>query len=388
MKVLHIGKFYPPVLGGMELFLFDMVEALSKHVQCDVLCANINNRTVVQEGDAYTVIRAANIGDIFSTSMSPATIGLLKKLRGEYDLIHLHLPNPMANLAYFIVRPRTKLVLHWHSDILKQKNLMTLYKPLQEWLLKRADLIVATSLNYLASSIYLRRHVGKCVTVPLGLNPERLKINYKKVCEIRDTFKKKPIIFAVGRLVYYKGLSYLIEAMKSVDAYLLIGGAGPLEQELRYQIKKANLTEKVFMLGRIEQEYLGAYYQACDIFTLPSIYRTEAFGLVQVEAMYFGKPLVSTDIPGSGVSFVNRNEVTGFLVTPKSSHALVNALSKLVDDPELREEFGMNGKKRLQTEFHIEMIAERILNVYELLLSGYRGQDFSKVGSLAVASHI
>jgi len=247
---------------------------------------------------------------------------------------------------------------------------------------------VATSLNYLANSIHLRRHIGKCVTVPLGINPKRLRINYERVCEIRDTFKKKPIIFTLGRLVYYKGLSYLIEAMKSVDAYLLIGGTGPLEQELKDQIRKANLNEKVFMLGRIEQEYLGAYYQACDIFTLPSIYRTEAFGLVQVEAMYFGKPLVSTDIPGSGVSFVNRNEITGFLVTPQSSRALVDALSKLVDNPELRAEFGKNGKKRLQTEFHIEVITEQILNVYGLLLSGHREQVCPKVGSLAVASHL
>jgi rhamnosyl/mannosyltransferase len=371
MKVLHFSKFYPPEPGGIELFAFDLIEQLATEVTCDVLCANTSNKTVIEKRKTYTIVRAASLGSLFSTSIAPATIGLLKKSGKEYDLIHLHLPNPLANLAYFMIRPGAKLVLHWHSDILKQKKLLLFYKPLQDWLLKRADLIIATSENYLEHSEYLQKYRRKCIVVPLGLNPDRLLVNENKSREIKKQFNDKPIVFSLGRLIYYKGLKYLIDAMKDVNAYLLIGGTGPLQEETQDQIKKSNLTEKVFLLSRIREGDLGAYYQACDVFCLPSIYKTEAFGLVQVEAMYFGKPVVSTDITGSGVSWVNQHNATGLVVPPQNSKALAAALTKIISDSDLKARLGRNGRERFEREFTMRTVADRILKVYEDLLNDY-----------------
>lgn len=370
MKVLHLSKFYPPEVGGIELFISDLVEQLSKHITCDMLCANTNNKTVVEKRETYTIIRAASYGSLFSTSIAPSMIGLLKEIGNKYDLIHLHLPNPLANIAYFMVRPDAKLVLHWHSDIIRQKKLMLFYRPLQDWLLKRADLIIATSESYLEHSEYLQHYKGKCALIPLGLTADRLHVNDEKVRHIKNKFSDKPIIFTLGRLVYYKGMDYLIDAMKGVNAYLLIGGTGPLQDKMQTQINLLDLNKTVFLLSRIEDDDLGAYYQACDVFCLPSIYKAEAFGLVQLEAMYFGKPIVSTDIIGSGVSWVNQHNITGRIVPPKNSNALSAALTQIIGDADLKAILGRNGRERFEREFTISTVADKTLKAYKQLLNG------------------
>jgi glycosyltransferase involved in cell wall biosynthesis len=370
MKILQLSKFYPPVFGGIEFFVFDLVEEMSNDVQCDVLCSNIGGRTVVEERERYRVIRCGSLGRVFSTSISPPLIGRLRQLGDRYDIVHVHLPNPMANLAYYLTRPGSRLVVHWHSDILRQKTLLALYRPLQDWLLRRADVIVATSQNYLDNSEHLKGYRDKCVVIPLGLNTSRLISCQEKAEEIGRMYEPKPIVFSLGRLVYYKGLNYLIEAMKRVDACLLIGGSGPLKESLEKQVLGSSLDHKVFVLGDIDQEDLGAYYQACDVFCLPSVRKTEAFGLVQVEAMYFGKAVVSTAIPGSGVSWVNRDGVTGLVVRPEDPEALSDALNRLIADAGLRGEFGRNGRQRFDDKLNIKVVAKEMLRVYSDVVQG------------------
>jgi len=234
--------------------------------------------------------------------------------------------------------------------------------------LKKADKIIATSPNYIEGSKYLRKYKEKCVVIPLGLNPEKLKINESMIQEIKKLYKDKPIIFSLGRLIYYKGFEYLIEAMRNINAYLLIGGSGPLKESLQKRIKNLNLSKKVFLLGRIKDEDLGSYYQACDVFCLPSIHRTEAFGLVQVEAMFFGKPVISTNIESSGVSWVNQNNITGLVVSSKDPTALAEAINKIINNPELKEKFGENAKKRFEEEFRIEVVANKIFKLYNKII--------------------
>ncbi|HOL90304.1 MAG TPA: glycosyltransferase [Candidatus Pacearchaeota archaeon] len=365
MKALQFGKFFPPDVGGMENFIYEITENLSQKINCDVLCSNSKNKTVVEKRDKYTIIRTASLGKIFSTSISPTMIYQLKKICNNYDLIHIHLPDPMASLAYFVVRPKTKLVIHWHSDIIKQKNFLIFYKPLQNWLLNKADKIIVTSFNYLNESKNLKKYKDKCVVISLGINPKNLKINQNKVKEIKNLYKDKAIIFTLGRLVYYKGFSYLIKAMQNIDAYLLLGGEGPLKEKLQKEINDLKLNNKIFLLGKIKNEEIGSYYQSCDIFCLPSISKAEAFGLVQIEAMYFGKPIVSTNIKGSGVGWVNQNNITGFVVPPRDSEALADAINKILNDKELKEKLGENGKKRFEREFNIKVIGKKILNLYK-----------------------
>ncbi len=368
MKVLQFGKFFPPDIGGIENFIYDLTEELSQKIQCDVLCSNSKNKTVIEKKENYTVIRTKSFRKLFSTSISPAMIYWLKKIGNNYDIIHLHLPDPMANLAYFLIKPETKLILHWHSDIIRQKKLLFFYRPLQDWLLRKADKIIVTSPDYIEGSAYLKNYKKKCTVIPSGLNPEKLKIDENNVKKIKNLYKDKPIIFSLGRLVYYKGFEYLIAAMKDIDAYLLIGGSGSLKESLQKKIEYLNLTRKVFLLGKVKDEDLGSYYQSCDVFCLPSIHRTEAFGLVQVEAMYFGKPIVSTDIKGSGVSWVNQNNVTGLIVPPKDSKSLAKAIDKIIKNPELKEKFGENTKKRFDQEFNISSVEKKIINVYREVL--------------------
>ena len=366
MKILQFSKFFPPYIGGIESFVFDLTEELSKKITCDVLCSNTKNETVIENKGKYKVIRTASLGRIFSTSISFAMIYWLKKIGNEYDSIHMHLPNPMANLAYFLVRPRAKLILHWHSEIVRPKSLLFLYEPLQNWLLKRADKIVILTPSYFQDSKYIRKYKEKTIVIYYCINPEILKVNEYKVREIKNLFKDKPIILSLARLVYFKGFEYLIEAMKSIDAYLLIGGSGPLREKLQKQINNLNLSKKVFLLGEIKkyEEGIGSYYNACDIFCLPSIYKAESFGIVLVEAMYFGKPIVSTDIKGSGVRWVNKNNLTGLIVQPKDSNALANGINKIIKNPDLKKEFGENAKKRFEENFKMKIAVDKIFKLY------------------------
>lgn len=375
MKILQFGKFFPPDVGGIENFMHDLTEELSQKIRCDVLCSNSRNKTVIERKENYTVTRTASFGELFSTSISPAMIYWLGKIGNDYDIIHLHLPDPMATFAYFLIRPKTKLILHWHSDVLKQKRLLKIYIPLQDWILKRANRIICTSTNYLNASEYLKNYKDKSVVIPLGLNPKKLQIKESKVKEIKERFKNKPILFTLGRLTYYKGFEYLIEAIKELNCYLLIGGSGPLKYKLENLIKKLKIESKVFLLGRIKDEDLGSYYQACDIFCLPSIYKTEAFGLVQAEAMYFGKPIVSTRIKGSGVDWVNKDNITGLTVEPKNINSLHKAIKIILHNTELKNKFGENAKKRFKENFDIKIVASNILNLYKEVL----GKDNNKI---------
>ena len=376
MKILQLGKYFSPEVGGMENFVVDLTEKLSQKLKCDVLCFNSKNKTVIENRKNYKVIKIANFGELSSIAISPTMVYWLKKIGNKYDIIHLHLPNPIANLAYFLTRPNSKLVLHWHSDIVRQKKLLFFYQPLQNWLLKKAEAIIATSPNYLENSKYLSQYKNKCLVIPLGLNPHRLTSNKTRVRDLKKEYPKKPIIFSAGRFVYYKGYQYLIEAIKKIDAYLLIAGSGPLKNKLRKQIKTLGLEKKVFLLGKVQSEDLGNYYRACDIFCLPSIHKSEAFGLVQLEAMYFGKPIISTDIKESGVKWVNQNNLTGILVPPKNSQALAEAINKLIKNPKLKKRFGDNGKRRLEEKFRIERVVNEILKLYNEIIYGKK-KEFS-----------
>jgi len=367
--VLHIGKFFPPDLGGMETFLHDLVEHVSREVTCDVLCFNTKNRSTREDWGNYSVTRASCIGNLWSAQVSLSVIGLMAKMAGQYDIIHMHLPNPTANIAYFLARPDTRLVLQWQSDILRQKNVLRVYDPFQKWLLNKADRIIASSEQYLEGSEYLLKHRDKSVVIPLGLDPKRLKSDDGKVREIRSRYGRgRKIIFTVGRLVYYKGIEYLIEAMRDVDATLIIGGGGQLKIGMEKRVAENGLNDKIFFTGRIPDKDIGNYFDACDGFCLPSIEKTEAFGMVQLEAMCFSKPVISTDINGSGVSWVNQDGRTGIIVKPKDTQAMRNGINALIGDPEMSKTMGDNGRRRLIETFHISGVGNSILDVYNELI--------------------
>ena len=370
MKILHLGKYYPPYFGGIERVNFDLVEELNKcGIETDVLCFNDRANDLIEEKQ-YKIFRANNLFTAFSTPFSLSYIRIFKKIHHQYDIVHIHLPNPGATLALQSVSFKGKIVVHWHSDIIKQKILKRFYAPFQKALLKRADSIVVTSPPYLEGSKDLMPFRHKCLVIPLGINKHEFSSDEDFFNSLRESYAGKKIIFSLGRLIYYKGFSYLVEAAKDLpDNYIiLIGGTGEMENELQNLIHEQRLDSKVKLIGKIRGDDLGSYFQLCDVFCLPSIEKSEAFGLVQIEAMSFGKPIVSTNIAESGVPWINENGKTGITVNPKSPAELSQAIKTIVTDLSLSKKLGENGRLKYQSEFTVGRMTDKTIELYRKLL--------------------
>lgn len=368
MKILQLGKFHP-VRGGVEKVMYDLMTGLSERgVDCDMLCALSQGgpRTIPVNAHAR-LIGCRTWAKVAATMISPAMIFSLRRRCGEYDIIHVHHPDPMACLALFLSGYRGKVVLHWHSDIEKQKILLRLYRPLQEWLLGRADLIVGTTPVYTAESPCLARVLHKTACLPIGVDP--VVPDPEKVEALRRKYPGKKIIFSLGRLVAYKGYRYLIEAARYLtdDYVVLIGGSGPLMCELQAEIETRGVEDRVRLLGRIPDGELPAYYGACDVFCLSSVQKTEAFGIVQIEAMSCGKPVVSADIPHSGVSWVNRHGVSGLNVPPKDARALAEAVMAVAGDGRAYAGFAAGAERRYRETFTRGRMIDNVLEIYTRL---------------------
>jgi glycosyltransferase involved in cell wall biosynthesis len=373
MKILQLGKFYPPDTGGMETALYNITEELNQRgIQCDVLCANKEKKYRNDSLNGYKVIRTSNYGIVASTSISPQMIRELKKVITNYDILHIHHPNPMANLALFMANPKKqKIVVHWHSDIIKQQLELRFYKPLLVWMLKKANVIIGTSQKYINESLQLKDFKNKCVPIPIGIKKNDIGVDENKFEEIKVRFKNKKIIFSLGRFIYYKGFEYLIESAEYLpDNYvILLGGDGELKEKYENLIKRKKLSDKVFLTGKIPQKEIGSYYKACDLFCLPSIAKSEAYGIVMIEAMSFGKPVVATKIKGSGTDWVNQDGITGLNVNPEDAEQLAKAFQTILENPAMYQKFSENAHHRYLNEFTIETEIEKLIKVYRTIIN-------------------
>lgn len=370
MKVLQLGKAYPPVnLGGVEVVIQLLAEGLNQNnILCDVLGVNSENKFKVEDGRyGGKIYRTKLIRKIFSTLLSYQLIIKLFKLRAEYQIIHIHSPDPMAALALLLVRPKCKIVLHWHSDILKQRFLLFFYFPILLWLLNRSDLILATSPNYIEGSPYLRKFRKKVEVLAIGIDYKEPNILEDS---IKDKFFGKKIIFSLGRLAYYKGYEYLVKSMEllSDDYILIIAGEGSERKKLEKIIDEKKLKQKVFLMGKIDDYIKDQLFQISDVFVLSSIFKTEAFAIVQVEAMSYGIPIISTKIHGSGVDWVNKNNETGFIVPIKDPVAISSMIVKLFSSEDLLNKFKLNSKLRFNNEFTKKVMIDNLIKKYGNLL--------------------
>lgn len=367
-KILQLGKFYP-IYGGVEKVEFELMLGLSeKNIRCDMLCAALEGKSKKYVFNDYSELLTCHSWiKVAATMISPVMVFTLRRRKNDYDVIHIHHPDPMACLALYLSGYKGKVVLHWHSDILKQKFLFRFYKPLQDWILKRADMIVGTSPIYLKESKYLKSVQHKTVCVPIGVDP--IIPEKDKVSVIREKYKGKKIVFSLGRLVAYKGFKYLVEAANYLnDSFvILIGGTGPLKDELENQIKINSLENKVELVGRISDYMLPSYYGACDVFCLSSIMKTEAFGIVQIEAMSCGKPIVATNIPQSGVPFVNAHGESGLNVEPSNAEDLARAIMDITKDPDTYSHYSSGARNRYRELFTKEKMIESSINLYNNL---------------------
>lgn len=371
MKILQIGKFYP-ICGGVEKVMYDIMVGLSqRQIYCDMLCASAEKYPPgnLSLNEFARILCVPAWKKVASTMLAPAMIYRLRKIRKEYDIIHIHHPDPMACLALFLSGYKGPVVVHWHSDILKQKRLLKLYAPLQNWLLRRAEVIVGTTPVYVRESPFLGNIQRKVTSIPIGV--DEMKPSCPQVAQIKEKYAGKKIIFSLGRLVEYKGYEYLIRAARRLDDdyIILIGGKGPLLGYLQALIDEQGVSDKVKLLGFIEDKDLPDYFGACDLFCLSSIWKTEAFGIVQIEAMSCGKPVIAMNIPESGVNWVNMDRFSGLNVKPEDADALAEAITTVLTDKTLYEKLSQGARKRYETMFTKELMTELCLNLYRMVLN-------------------
>lgn len=364
LRVLQVGKFYPPHRGGMESHLQALCGQLRAEVNVEVLVAGEGHRTVEEVLDSVKVTR---VGTLFDFAAAPVCPGLVRRIReSRADIVHVHWPHPTALLAYLASGHAGRLVLTYHSDVVRQKVLGGMFWPVLRRTLERADVVIAASPNYVESSPVLQKFKSKCRVIPFGVPLDEFdRVDPSEVSKIRERFGPR-IVLGVGRLIYYKGFEHLVRAMKEVDGHLIIIGEGPLRGALEREADEAGTSGRVTLLGQVED--VVPYYHASDVFALPSVARSEAFGIVQLEAMACRKPVVNTRLD-SGVTYVSVDGVTGLTVPPADSAALAAALNQLLEDPALVARYGRASRLRVEREFDLEVMGRRTRQLYEEVMS-------------------
>ncbi|MDY0000762.1 MAG: glycosyltransferase [Polyangia bacterium] len=377
MRILHLYKAYPPVKGGIEntVQLLAEAQAAEGHDVTVIVSAPgpLGQRTRV---NGVELMRLGRLAELASTPLSP---GLPLALMGRRaDIAHLHAPFPPAEVANWLFGRSRRTVITWHSDVVRQKRILRFYAPVLRMLLLRADRIFPTSASYLRRSPFLAEVSSRCQVIPLGirldpfLSPDpdgarRLRLAWGTARDGRP----RPVLLFVGLLRAYKGLGYLLDAMRRLDARLVIVGDGPEAGHLREEARDLGVADKVVFAGRLEDRDLPAAYQAADLFALPSHLPSEAFGLVLIEAMASALPVVCAEL-GTGTTEVARSGETALVVPPADSEALAKALGRLLEDEALRRRLGEAGRRRALAEYAAPVYVRRTMEAYEELLGGAR----------------
>lgn len=374
-KIIQINKYYSPHIGGIERVVQQIAEGLAEETDMTVL-VNAESRQRIEE--TINGVRLIRLPRHFRLGGMPISLSLVKEVRNlakDKDVIHLHMPFPLGDLACLLSGYKGKIVLWWHSDVVRQKKLMILYKPIMLRMLKRADAIIVATKGHIEGSAYLKPFADKCRIIPFGVEKSVEEAADKYFEEKEDlqenviADEQQPLRFLfVGRLSYYKGCDILLDAFAKVKgAELYLVGTGTLEEELKKKAEELKLKDKVFFVGKISEEELCRQYAECDVFVLPSVVRSEAFGLVQIEAMAFGKPVINTKLP-SGVPYVSINKETGLTVEPSDAGELAEAMQWMVDNPKERLQMGERARERMKAEYRLEDMTARVLELYRELI--------------------
>jgi glycosyltransferase involved in cell wall biosynthesis len=363
VRVLHVGKFYPPHRGGMETVLGALCEGTAGRWQVRAVVARAGARTVRERRGGVEVVRVGTLARAWSVSLSP---GLARELwRERFDCVVLHEPNPPAGTLLALYTPAPHLVVWHHSDIVRPAWANATYGRVQRALYRRAARVIVAA-PPLAESENVAAAARRVEVVPYGVALEPLLAALPVNGHLAGALDRLPFprVLFVGRLVYYKGLTVLLDAIAATRASLVIAGDGPLAAALRERVAALGLGHRVAFFPDLSDEDVRGLYRACDVFVLPSTERTEAFGLVQVEAMASGLPVVSTDLP-TGVPWVNEHGVTGLVVRRDDPGALASGLERLLVDPALRATLGQAGRRRAVERFAVGRMVETFAGIVE-----------------------
>ncbi|RKH12128.1 glycosyltransferase [Corallococcus sp. CA053C] len=387
LRVLHLGKFYPPASGGMEAHVRTLAQAQAAlGAQVEVLCANhsvdgtgtsheFHGRSPTREewDGPVRVVRLGRLASVARMDVMPMLpLALRRALARGVDVVHLHVPNPSMVLALDAVPRLPAVVVTHQSDIIRQRVAGALFRPF-EWLLyARAARLLATSDAYVRGSSLLSTFKSKVRVLPLGIELESyLRPLAETSLEAREAQARwtaaaegGPLWLMVGRLVYYKGLFTALEALVHAPGRLVVVGEGPLAAEGRERARALGIEERVTWAGYLSPEALAGAYRAATALWFPSNARSEAYGLSQVEALASGLPVLNTAVPDSGVAWVSLHERTGLTVPVGDARALAAAARRLVEEPGLRERLSRGARERARAEFAHDVMAARSLDLY------------------------
>jgi rhamnosyl/mannosyltransferase len=365
MRVLHVYKGYPPVVGGIENHLQALAEAqAAAGHEVTVLVTDPSRHTTAATVGAVRVVRAARLATVASTPLSLALVAALARLRP--DVTHLHVPYPVGEAAWLLVG-RRPMVLTYHSDVVRQRLLGRVWAHGLRRVLARADRVLATSPSYVESSPFLRRVRERVVVVPLGIDAGRFS---PRAAAAGEPEAAPPVLVFVGRLRYYKGLDVLIDALVELPGVCLwVVGSGPMEQAWRARAQARGVAARVRWWGNVPDERLPGLLAAADAFVLPATARSEAFGIALIEAMAAGLPAVTTEL-GTGTSWVNQDGVTGIVVPARDAPVLAAGIARLLGDRRGRAAMGRAARARVLAHFTREQMVARVEQVYREVVAG------------------
>lgn len=374
LKVLHVYRtFFPDPPGGLQEAIRQI--ALGSHlygVETKIFTLSphpepkqtrVNHIEVIRE-KSWCAPASCDLGGL-------SAIKAFASLAKWADVVHFHAPWPYADILNLFAGTKAIRVMTYHSDIVRQRFLGALYAPLMRQTLKTMDAVVATSPNYAQTSPILSQHVSreKLKIIPLGINEQKdVRQDSEAASDYLEqlNLQGQPFVLALGVLRYYKGLHYLIEAASTINCPIVIAGSGPEKERLHNLVQERNLTN-VILTGQVSETEKSILLKSCTVFAFPSHLRSEAFGMVLIEAAMHAKPLVTCEI-GSGMSYINSDGETGFIVQPASPIALSTAINKLIDTPALARKMGHAARLRYENLFSGEALGKAYTVLYKELL--------------------
>jgi rhamnosyl/mannosyltransferase len=368
LRVLHAYKVFPPdVVGGITEVIAYIAKGMAPRHESSLLVARSRGWGRRYTFDTIPVEALFSFGTLLSTPIAPGFPFVLARRARQANLVALHHPFPLNDIGVALGLPRrAALVVHWHSEILRARPLAGLLAPLIRHTLARAQRIIVSHPALVSESPFLAAHSEKCAVIAFGIDvaywAELDVAQRRRVEELRSRYPR--LVMATGRLVPYKGFDVLIEALRRVDATAVIVGEGPLRHDLLRLAQQRGVAERVILAGMLSRDDLKVHLHAAQLYAFPSVSAAEAFGIVQIEAMAVGLPIVNTDLP-TGVPHVARHGLEALTVPPNDPAALAAAIAQLLDDRALAQRLGAAGRRRVTTEYDLQSFVNRIEDVYE-----------------------